>query len=554
MAMSVREQCAKRWEALKAERSSWMPHWKEISEVLLPRSGRFLVTDNNKGDKRHRAILDNSATRALRTLSGGMMAGMTSPARPWFRLTTKVPQLDESYEVKKWMSDVTMLMQLIFNRSNVYRTLQMAYEELGAFGTTSGIMLDDFDNVIHCMPLTIGEYAIATGARGNVNTNYREFRMTVAALIEEFGIENVSRATKAMYDRGQYDSWVTVVNAIEPRFERDMQKKDAKNMPYRSVYFELNSDDKSQLLRESGFRQFPVLSARWSVSGGDIYGTGPGMEALGDMRQLQQQQLYKAKAIAQQADPTVAVPSDLRNQEGNLVPGGVIYLDSPMQAQGVRAAFEVPIQLDALLMDIQDVRQRIDQAFYRDIFMMIAGSQNSRMTATEIAERHEEKMLMLGPVLERLNAELLDPLITMTFDRMAKAGLLPPIPDELQGVELQVDYTSILAQAQRAISTNAIDRFTQNLGVLVNIKPELVDKFDSDFWADYYADALGVDPRLVVPGKQVAIIRQERAQAQQQANQMAVAEQASQVAKNLGVSEQLRSETPEQIMSQFSGY
>lgn len=553
MSMSVREQCSKRWEALKAERSSWMPHWKEISEVLLPRSGRFLVTDNNKGDKRHRAILDNSATRALRTLSGGMMAGMTSPARPWFRLTTKIPSLDESYEVKKWMSDVTMLMQLIFNRSNVYRALQMAYEELGAFGTTSGIMLDDYDNVIHCMPLTIGEYAIATGARGYVNTNYREFRMTVAALIEEFGLENVSRSTRALYEKGNFDEWVTVINAIEPRRERDASRKDAKNMPYRSVYFE-TGDDQGKLLRESGFRHFPVLSARWSVSGGDIYGTGPGMEALGDMRQLQQQQLYKAKAIAQQADPTIAVPSDLRNQEGNLVPGGVIYLDSPMQAQGVRAAYEVPIQLDALLMDIQDVRARIDQAFYRDIFMMIAGSQNSRMTATEIAERHEEKMLMLGPVLERLNAELLDPLISMTFDRMVQANLLPPIPDELQGVELSVDYTSILAQAQRAISTNAIDRFTQNLGILANIKPDLVDKFDSDYWADYYSDALGIDPRLVVSGEQVAIIRQQRAEQQQAAQQMAMAEQASSVAKNLGVSDQLQSATPDQIMGQFAGY
>lgn len=553
MAMSVREQCGKRWEALKAERSSWMPHWKEISEVLLPRSGRFLVTDNNRGDKRHRAILDNSATRALRTLSGGMMAGMTSPARPWFRLTTKVPTLDESYEVKKWMSDVTTLMQLIFNRSNVYRTLQMAYEELGAFGTTSGIMLDDYENVIHCMPLTIGEYAIATGSRGYVNTNYREFRMTVAALVEEFGLENVSRSAKALYERGEYDEWVTVINAIEPRRDRDMRLKDAKNMPYRSVYFE-PGNDKDKLLRETGFLNFPVLSARWSVSGGDIYGTGPGMEALGDMRQLQQQQLYKAKAIAQQADPTIAVPSDLRNQEGNLVPGGVIYLDSPMQVQGVRAAYEVPIRLDALLMDIQDVRARIDQAFYKDIFMMIAGSQNSRMTATEIAERHEEKMLMLGPVLERLNAELLDPLITMTFDRMVAANLLPPIPEELQGVELNVDYTSILAQAQRAISTNAIDRFTQNLGVLAAIKPDVIDKFDSDYWADYYSDALGIDPRLVVSGEQVAVIRQQRAEQQQAAQQMAMAQEASQVVKNMGGADAMMSATPDQIMGQFAGY
>ena len=553
MDKSVREQCAKRWEALKSERSSWMDHWEQISRVLLPRAGRFLVTDNNRGDKRHNKILDNTGTRALRTLSGGMMAGMTSPARPWFRLTTRDARLDETYEVKQWMSQTTSLMQMIFNQSNVYRALQSSYEELGAFGTSAVIMLDDFDSVVHCMPLTIGEFAIATGSRSQINTLYREFRMTVAALVEEFGYENVCRSTQQLYDRGRMDDWITVINAIEPRKQRDPHRKDAVNMPYRSVYFEANGK-RDSLLRESGYRHFPVLAARWSVTGGDIYGTSPGMEALGDLRQLQQEQLYKGKAIAYQADPPVIVPADLRNQEDNLVPGGVIYLDTPSQAQGVRSSYEVPLQLQYLLADIQDVRDRVDQAFYKDIFMMIAGSQNDRMTATEVAERHEEKMLMLGPVLERLNAELLDPLITMTFDRMVVADLLPPIPEALQGVELNVDFVSILAQAQRAISTNAIDRFTQNLGQLVAIKPEIVDKFDADYWADYYADALGIDPQLIVPNSRVALIRQTRAQQQQQAEQLATAQQLSEVAKNVGSMGEMRSASPDQIMSQFAGY
>lgn len=553
MDSSVREQCARRWEALKSERSSWMTHWEQISRVLLPRAGRFLVTDNNRGDKRHNKILDNTGTRALRTLSGGMMAGMTSPARPWFRLTTKDPKLDETYEVKRWTSQVTGLMQMIFNRSNIYRALQSSYEELGAFGTSAAIMLDDFESVVHCMPLTIGEFAVATGARSNINTLYREFRMTVAALVEEFGYRNVSHRIQQLYDRGSMDEWITVINAIEPRYDRDPRKRDARNMPFRSIYFE-SDNGRGGILRETGFRHFPVLAARWSVTGGDIYGTSPGMEALGDLRQLQQEQLYKGKAIAYQSDPPVVVPADLRNQEENLVPGGVVYLDNPSQAQAVRSSYEVPLQIQALLADIQDVRDRVDQAFYKDIFMMIAGSRNDRMTATEVAERHEEKMLMLGPVLERLNAELLDPLITMTFDRMVIANLLPPIPDALQGVELNVDFVSILAQAQRAISTNAIDRFTQNLGQLVVIKPELADKFDADYWADYYADALGIDPQLIVPSSQVAVIRQQRAQRQQQAEGIAAAQQLSEVAKNIAPMGEMRSATPDQIMGQFAGY
>ena len=567
MADSIRKQCGKRWEALKAERASWMPHWQEISEVLIPRAGRFLVTDNNKGDKRHRAILDNTGTRALRTLSGGMMAGMTSPARPWFRLTTNDPQLDESYEVKKWMSRTTTLMQMVFNQSNTYRALQMAYEELGAFGTSATIVLDDYDSVIHCMPLTIGEFALATDARGNVNTCYRNFRMTVSALVQEFGYGNCSPQVKRLYDRGNYDEWIEVVNAIEPRNYRDPKRRDAKNMPYRSVYFEAGGKG-DQLLRESGFRQFPVLAARWNVTGGDIYGTGPGMEALGDLSQLQQEQFYKSKGIAQQADPAVVASADMRNQEANLVPGGVMWADNIAQVQAVRRAYDVDFNLGYLVQDIQDVRKRIDEAFYKDIFLMITGMPTTaRATATEIAERHEEKMLMLGPVLERLNAEMNDRLIQMTFDRMAQVGMLPPVPQELQNVDLNVEFVSILAQAQRAVMTNAVDRFTQNLGTLVAIKPDLADKFNADYWADYYADVLGIDPQLIVPGKEVAIIRQQRAQQQQQMAQMEQAQQAAAIAKDLGSAQAavpqspmqpleggLQSASAEQLMGQFAGY
>lgn len=563
MSVELRKQCAKRWKALKEERSTWMPHWEEISEVLLPRAGRFFVSDNNKGDKRHHSILDNSGTRALRTLSGGMMAGMTSPARPWFRLTTKDPKLDEAYAVKEWSSKVTSLMQMVFNQSNTYRALQMAYEELGAFGTTAVVLLDDFDSVIHCMPLTIGEFALATDARGNVNSLYREFRLTVSALVREFGYNNVSPEVKKLYDKGQYDKWVDVINAIEPREYRDPQQVGNKHMPYRSVYFESKGADRQfgGVLRESGFYQFPVLAARWNVTGGDIYGTGPGMEALGDLRQLQQEQFYKSKAIALQADPAVVASADMRNQEANLVPGGVIYADNVAQVQAVRAAYEVNLRLDYLVQDIQDTRRRIDEAFYKDIFLMITGMPASqRATATEIAERHEEKMLMLGPVLERLNAELNDRLISMTFDRLMRVGLIPPVPQELEGVELNVEFVSVLAQAQKAVATNAVDRFTQNLGVLANMKPEMLDKFDGDYWVDYYSDVLGLDPRLIVPGKQVALIRQQRAEAQAQAQQLASAEQASSIAKNLGAAQgqplqdDIRSADPAEIYSQFSGY
>lgn len=550
--MELREKVQSRWDALKEERASWMSHWKDISEVLLPRAGRFLPTENNRGGKAaFRKILDSTGTRALRTLSGGMMSGMTSPARPWFRLTTFNPELDESYEVKVWMSQVTSLMQMVFYKSNTYRALQMAYEELGAFGTSATLIYDDFDRVIHCHPLTIGEFAIATDSRGRVNTVYREFRMTVAMLVQEFGLANVSRTVKDMYDRGQLDEWVEVINAIEPRTERDPRKTDAKNMPYLSVYFE-KSGDKGKVLRETGFTEFPAMCARWSVTGGDIYGTSPGMEALGDLCQLQQMQFRKSQAIDYKVHPPVLIPSEMKNMGTQFLPGGVIPYSNAQQAQQIRSAYMVDLDLNSLLVDIQDVRQRINEAFYRDIFMLMVNSTDKTMTATEVTERHEEKMLLMGPVLERLNAEMLDPLINIVFNKLVQADLLPPLPEDLQGQQLNVEFISILAQAQKAISTNSVDRMFSVLGNLAGMKPDIVDNVDLDFWPQWYADALGVDPRFIVSGKKVAVIREQRARAEQQAAAMEQLQGATQAAKNMGMS--MQGQSPEQIMQAFTGY
>lgn len=551
--LTLRDKLQSRWGGLKSERESWMEHWQDISENLLPRSGRFIVTDQNLGTKRHNRILDNTGTRALRVLAAGMMAGMTSPARPWFRLTTSDPQLDESAGVKTWLADVTRIMQMIFAKSNTYRALHAMYEELGAFGTASSIALPDFETVIHNNVLTIGEYAMTVDPRGNVNTLYREFQMTAGQMVAEFGKDKCSLSVRNMYDRGNLENWVTVMHAIEPRADRDLTKRDAKNMAWRSVYFEPGSND-AMFLRESGFRRFPALSPRWATGGGDVYGNSPAMEALGDIKQLQHQQLRKSQGIDYKTNPPIQVPTGFKGNEINTLPGGISYVDVANPTGGIRSAFEVNIDLSHLLEDIQDVRERVKASFYADLFLMLAGGDLRNMTATEVAERHEEKLLMLGPVLERLHNEILDPLISMTFDRMVEAGVVPPPPEEMQGMELNVEFVSMLAQAQRAIATNSVDRFVMNLGAVAQFKPNVLDKFDEDRWADAYADMLGIDPELIVPGDKVALIRQQRAQAAQAAQQAEQMQQGAAAAKDLAAAKTGEASALTSVMDAFAGY
>ena len=545
-----KEKLITRWGHLRSERATWWSHWQEITTYLLPRNGRYFQQDRNKGHRRHNSIYDNTGTRALRTLGAGMMAGATSPARPWFRLGTADPELNSYGPVKLWLADVTQRMQLVFQKSNTYRTLHGIYEELGAFGTAGSIILPDSQNAIHHYPVTIGEYAIATDYQGRVNTLYREFQKTVGEVVREFGYNKCSTSVKNLYDRGSLDSWITLVHAIEPRDDRDRnyKKKDNMNMPYKSCYFETGSDG-DQVLRESGFKEFPAVIPRWGVAGGDIYGNSPGMESLGDIKQLQHEQLRKAQGIDYQTKPPLQVPSYMKNRDVDSLPGGVTFIDG---AQGkIETAFNVNLNLDHLLRDIQDVRGRINSSFYADLFLMLANATDTRMTATEVAERHEEKLLMLGPVLERLHNELLDPLIDITFDRMVEAGLIPPAPEELQGMELNVEFVSMLAQAQRAIGTNSVDRYVNSMGMVAQMKPDVLDKFDSDAWADGYADMLGVDPSLIVAGPQVAKIRQARAQAQQAAAQQEAQNQAAENMSKLG---KVDAGNAMDMINQFSGY
>lgn len=549
--LNQRQRILTRKNALWSERSSWITHWREISDYQQPRAGRFVVTDRNRGDKRANHILDNTAVFGARTLAAGLMSGVTSPARPWFRLEIKDKDLMESGPVRTWLHDTAALLRAIFASSNTYRSLHTIYEELGLFGTGASIVLPDFGNVIHHYPLTIGEYALSTNSKGEVDTLCREFQLTVAQMVEQFGKENCSMTVRNLFDRGNYDAWVDVIHMVEPRKQRDYTKRDGKNMRFASCYIEPGKDQNDKFLSESGFERFPVLAPRWVVTGNDVYGTSPGMECLGDVKQLQHQQLRKGQAIDYQVNPPLQVPTKYKEASKARLPGGVFYVDSMGQNNGVRSAFDVNLRLDYLLADIQDVRERIRSAYYADLFLMLANDNRSGITATEVAERHEEKLLMLGPVLERLHNELLQPLIDVAFDYAARANILPPAPPELEGMDLNVEFISVLAQAQRAVATQGMDRLLGTVSQMAAAKPEVLDKLDFDQIVDNYGEAYGVDPKIIVPDDQVAALRQQRAAAIQ-AQQAAAT--APQVVESARTASEINTDNLQDVMNGLMGY
>lgn len=532
-----------RKSGMALERSSFITHWKELSDYIAPRRGRFLTSDRNKGEKRNQKIINSAGTMALRTLSSGMMAGITSPARPWFRLATPDREMLEYAPVKVWLNQVELFMREIFNQSNLYQALPTLYTELGLFGTGALYMDEDFNDVIRCYPQTVGSYMIGNSPRLEVDTFYREFDMTVGQLVSKFVFDGkpkgkpdwskASPAVKNMWDRGALDSWVTVVHAIEPNDDRDLGMKDAKNKPIRSVFYEVGSDD-DRMLRESGYDEFPVMVPRWDVTAEDVYGTNcPGMTALGDIKALQVEEKRKAQAIDKLSNPPLKGPGSLKNVPVSSLPGGITIYDGAEGREGLQPIYQVDPKVRELAEDIRQTEQRIERAFYADLFLMLAQSDRRQITAREIDERHEEKLLMLGPVLERLHGELLNKLIDRTFAIMVRNDLLPPPPQELQGQALKVEYISVLAQAQRAVGTSGIERVAGFVGQLAQFNPEALDKLDMDQSIDDYAEMIGVSPKLIRADDKVADIRKVKAQQAAQMQQAAMVQPAADAVSKL---------------------
>ena len=527
--MEFKTRCNRRLSQMRTERNSFDSHWQSISKVTAPRSSRFLTTDRNKGDRRSQDIYDNTAPFAIRTLASGMMAGMTSPARPWFKLSLGDPKLRELQAVKEWLYEVESSMRGVFNSSNVYQALSTLFQQIGSYGTAANLVLEDDKDVIRCHALPVGSYFISTDGAGRVNALYREYNMTIGQIVGMFGIENVSDQVKASFEAKNIDTWVEVVHVIQPNTDRDCSMMDNKNKAFISCRYEkATAGTNDKCLDCSGYDEFPVQAPRWETTGEDIYGSScPAMIALSDILMLNKAVKLYDKIANKIADPPLIADAMVRNQQISMLPGAVTYISGLATAAGagVRSMHDIhPSTLQPIAEKISVLQQQIRQAFFADMMQMFATSDVSNMTAREVEERHQEKLLILGPVMERLNEELLDPLIQRTYAIMERKGLIPPPPREMHGQPLNIEYVSVMASAQKMIGTPAIERLLGMVGNIAAIKPEIVDKIDFDHAIDEMSNMLGTSPKVVISDDEVSKIRSARAQAQakqQQAEQMA---------------------------------
>lgn len=545
---------------MEIERSSFDSHAVTLAEYFSPRRSRYIVTDVNQGNRRNDKIIDNTGAIGLRTLAAGMNSGMTSQARRWGHLTVADRQVAESWAAKVWLDDLENDMFSIFGRSNLYKCFPEVYADSALFATSAMLVEPDPEKLVRFEVFPWGSYYISSSAKQEIDLFMRKFMMTVRQIVETFGMKddgsidwtNISPFVRGCWERGdaQREQWVEVVHVIYPNDEYREGYPESKYKKFASCMYESGaqkggsggnymgrSTGSDTFLEEKGYDYFPVLVARWDVTGEDFYGTNsPCMMALGDVKQLFLMEKRYNQALEKLINPPMTADQGMKNKTISMLPGGVTYVPPSQVGQGVKPAYQINPDLASMKDKMQGIQQRINETLYKQTFLMFSNDPGAQpITAAEVAAREGEKLLQLGPVLERYNQDFLSKLIDITFAIMIENGYLDehPVPPELQGMELKVEYVSIMAQAQKAAGLASMDRFWLFIQQMVQVSPTALDKVDLDQFIDEYAERTGIPRKLIIDDERVAMLREQKARQEQAMMQAQMIPAGAKAAKDL---------------------
>lgn len=513
-------QLERRYKTLQSQRSNWENHWQQLADYMLPRKAD-ITKKRTQGDKRTELIYDGTAIHAVELLASSLHGMLTSPSTPWFSMRFRDQELQRSDEANEWLESSLDQVYQAFNRSNFQQEIHELYYDLVVFGTAAFYVEGDGDG-LRFSSRHIAEIMISEDAEGRVDTVYRKFKLTARAIVMRFGEENSPRAVLADQKNDPYKEH-EIIHAVFPRAEA--KGKMAKSKPIASVYYHLAS---KQILSEGGFDDFPFMVPRFNKDSVSSYGRSPAMTALPDVKMVNKMSEVTIRAAQKQIDPPLMVPDDGFMLPVRTTPGSLNFYRS-----GTRDRLE-PLQIGAnnpLGLNMEEQRRNaIRQAFYVDQLLLGEGPS---MTATEVLQRNEEKMRLLGPVLGRLQAELLRPLISRSFALLLREGLLPPAPELLQGQDIDIEYVSPLAKAQKLTDLQGMLRGFEVLTQIGEVAP-VQDYLDPDKLVQYLVEVTGMPARVIRSNEEIARIRRQQAeQAQvvaQQEQDMMQAQQAQQVA------------------------
>ncbi len=506
--------------------------WQELADHFMPRSVKFLAKNVNKAPVKNKKIKDSTPLKCVRNFSSGMMSGATNPATNWFRVKIRNYDVKSDYQVRLWCYQVEDIFRDIFNFSNFYQNLPPAYKQLGVFALSAMALEGDIDTIMRTKLLPIGSYRYAKDDRGVVDTMCRVYMETAKNLYNKFGEENVSNAISQSVKNKRFEDMYEVVHFVEPNAEYNPDSVWAKNKKFISVYYETGGDN-DKFLSISGFDKFPYIVFEAEVNGEDVYPTEScGINALPDVKQLMSMVVDKGKAIKKIVSPTYKGPAALKNKK--MIDAPAAFVEEDQNGRGLSAVYEVNPQILEIRQDIAELKQSVSELFFNDLFAMILNTANRSRTATEVDELKEEKMALLSPLLEQVHGGLKQ-VMAWVFGECMEKRIIPEPPPQIQGGQIEIEFVSMLAQAQKVQKIASMERFTTfTINLAQSVDPTLAMKLNSPRIIDDYAEYANINPEQVVPNEQVAKMKQAMEQKKEQQEAMNSLQQGSEILKNVG--------------------
>lgn len=500
------KQILDRFEKIKGARMNFETYWQDCMDFIVPRK-RDVTTSRSPGDKRNTDLFDTTAIMANQLLAGALHGMLTNPSVQFFDLVIDEPEIMEDDESRGWLQEAGTRMFNVLNNTNFQTEIHEIYIDLGAIGTACLYMAEDEENIVHFSARPMKEIYVDENNLGLIDTVFRTFRWKARQIVQEFGEKNLPEMIIKAYKSGSEETF-EIVHAVYPEYEDDEKKK---IFPFKSCYV---LAEKCIILHEGNYREFPFAVPRWTKTSGEIYGRGPGMEMLPDIQMVNAMMETTLKGAQMTVNPPLMVADDSVIGKLRLTPGGATvvrpgaYQETPIKPLITDARIDFGYQA------VEDVRKRIRAGFYVDQLQLNEGP---AMTATEVMQRTEEKLRLMGPVLGRQHFEFLRPVIDRVFAIMYRRGMIPKAPRALQGKKFDVRYSSLIAKAQRMGEGQNFSRALAAAAPLVNAKPEVLDNINADLTFKYImVDMYGNPAKFLHDKRTVDEIRQSKAQAQQE--------------------------------------
>lgn len=528
------EQIMKLFARLDSKRTIWHAHWQDLKDLVRPVTSHFAM-DNTRGQLNNNKIFDGTAVWANEQFAAALHSFLTSPSTRWFTLGLLGVSPDEmDGGSRAWLEFVSDLIFAEYSHPavNFNPTIHESYLDIGSFGTA--VLYQTYDRgrghlVFRAFPLA--DCHINEDKDGFVDTVYRTVKWSTRQLEQRFGADNLPPLINKEKEKRQDKDW-TIIHAVFPRVDRDTKKFTKTNMPVASMWI---CKETKEVIENSGFEEFPYHAPRWTKLAGEIYGRSPGMNCLPDIKMINQMMKTTIKAAQKVVDPPLLAPDDGFILPLKTSPGSILWHEPGAdEIKPLETKAKINLSFDMM----SQSREQISRCFFLD--MILRGKKKERQTTVEIMDDRNEMLRQMAPMLGRLQAELLGPMLKRSFNLLARAGRIPLAPLSLQGGQLDIVYISPAAMAQEGSKAQAIQVFLEDLTTVAQFAPDVLDVVDSDQVAVQLSELRGVTRKILRDQVEVDQIREDRQSQEQTQLQVEGAKDAASAMKDMATASATR--------------